>query len=179
MLASCAVSPTDFLPADTVTRIYRQHHGWLSLWLRRKLGNSFDAADLAHDTFVRLMAARVRAGGGDEPRALLTHIAKGLVVDHWRRRSLEDAYQAAAAQLPPREAPSPELRALILETLYAIDATLRTLPARTRAIFLSSQFDGMAYADIARVQRVSLATVKRHMQKALTACLIAYQADSA
>ena len=133
----------------------------------------------AHDTFVRLMAARVRAGGGDEPRALLTHIAKGLVVDHWRRRALEDAYQSAAAQLPPGEAPSPEVRALILETLHAIDATLRTLPAKTRAIFLASQFDGMAYVDIARAQRVSLATVKRHMQKALTACLIAYQGGAA
>ncbi|MCH3770729.1 hypothetical protein LZB91_09200, partial [Campylobacter coli] len=55
---------------------------------------------------------------------------------------------------PPREVPSPEVRALILETLYAIDATLRTLPAKTRAIFLASQFDGMAYADIARAQRV-------------------------
>lgn len=173
------MSSTDSLPTDTVTRIYREHHGWLSVWLRKKLGNSFDAADLAHDTFVRLMAARVRAGGGDEPRALLTHIAKGLVVDHWRRRALEDAYQSAAAQLPPREVPSPEVRALILETLYAIDATLRTLPARTRAIFLASQFDGMNYAEIARAQRASLATVKRHMQKALTACLIAYQGGAA
>lgn len=173
------MSSTDSLPNDAVTQIYRDHHGWLSGWLRKKLGNSFDAADLAHDTFVRLMGARVREGGGAEPRALLTHIAKGLVVDHWRRRALEDAYQAAAAQLPPCEAPSPEVRALILETLYAIDATLRTLPAKTREIFLASQFDGMAYADIARVQRVSLATVKRHMQKALTACLLAYHASAA
>ena len=37
----------------------------------------------------------------------------------------------------------------------------------------------MAYVDIARAQRVSLATVKRHMQKALTACLIAYQGGAA
>lgn len=173
------MSSTDSLPNDAVTQIYRDHHSWLSMWLRKKLGNSFDAADLAHDTFVRLMAARVRAGAGDEPRALLTHIAKGLVVDHWRRRALEDAYQAAAAQLPEREAPSPEVRALILETLHAIDATLRTLPAKTRAIFLASQFDGQGYAEIAQAQRVSLATVKRHMQKALTACLIAYHASAA
>lgn len=173
------MSSTDSLPNAAVTQIYRDHHRWLSVWLRKKLGNSFDAADLAHDTFVRLMAARTRAGAGDEPRALLTHIAKGLVVDHWRRRALEDAYQAAAAQLPAPEAPSPEVRALILETLYAIDATLRTLPAKTREIFLASQFDGMGYADIACAQRVSLATVKRHMQKALAACLIAYHAGAA
>lgn len=167
----------DSLSADTVTKIYRDHHGWLSGWLRRKLGSSFDAADLAHDTFVRLMAGR-RQGTGAEPRALLTHIAKGLVVDHWRRRALEDAYLAVVAQLPAPEVPSPEARALILETLRAIDATLQALPARTREIFLMSQFDGMGYDDIARRLDVSLSTVKRRMQAALTACLIAYQADA-
>ncbi|MGV2906109.1 sigma-70 family RNA polymerase sigma factor [Achromobacter sp. AGC25] len=171
--------PSDFLPADTVTKLYRDHHGWLSIWLRKKLGNSFDAADLAHDTFVRVMSGRRKEGMGAEPRALLTHIAKGLVVDHWRRRALEEAYLAVVAQLPAPEVPSPEVRALILETLHAIDATLRTLPVKTREIFLMSQFDGMAYADIADCQRVSLATVKRHMQKALTACLIAYQVHAA
>src|SRR3546814_10729464 len=67
------------------------------MWLRKKLGNSFDAADLAHDTFVRLISAR-RHDAGPEPRALLTHIAKGLVVDHWRRRALEEAYLAAIAR---------------------------------------------------------------------------------
>ncbi|MDR6601589.1 RNA polymerase sigma-70 factor (ECF subfamily) [Achromobacter deleyi] len=171
--------PSDFLPADTVTKLYRDHHGWLSIWLRKKLGNSFDAADLAHDTFVRVMSGRRKDGMGAEPRALLTHIARGLVVDHWRRRALEEAYLAVVAQLPAPEVPSPEVRALILETLHAIDATLRTLPVKTREIFLMSQFDGMAYADIAHCQRVSLATVKRHMQKALTACLIAYQVHAA
>ncbi len=167
----------DSLSADTVTKIYRDHHGWLSGWLRRKLGSSFDAADLAHDTFVRLMAGR-RQGAGAEPRALLTHIAKGLVVDHWRRRALEDAYLAVVAQLPAPEVPSPEARALILEALRAIDATLQALPARTREIFLMSQFDGIGYDDIARRLDVSLSTVKRRMQAALTACLIAYQADA-
>lgn len=159
---------------DNVTKLYRDHHGWLSMWLRKKLGNSFDAADLAHDTFVRLMSGRRHEGAGSEPRALLTHIAKGLVVDHWRRRAIEDAYLAVVAQLPPREAPSPEQSAQILETLHAIDTTLRTLPAKTREVFLLSQFDGMTYADIATRERVSLATVKRHMQRALTACLIAF-----
>lgn len=170
--------PSESLPTDTVTELYRDHHGWLSVWLRKKLGNSFDAADLAHDTFVRLMAGRRKEGAGAEPRALLAHIAKGLVVDHWRRRALEDAYLAAVAQLPAPEAPSPEARALILETLHAIDASLRSLPARTREIFLLSQFDGAGYAEIAQNLRLSLSTVKRHMQAALTACLIALQADA-
>jgi len=174
----CAL-PAPLSPsADNVTQLYREHHGWLSMWLRKKLGSSFDAADLAHDTFVRLMAGRRREETGAEPRALLTHIAKGLVADHWRRRAVEDAYLAAVAHVPEAEAPSPEARALILETLHAIDAALRSLPVRTREVFLLSQFDGMGYDKIARKLRVSLSTVKRHMQAAFAACLIAYQADA-
>lgn len=165
------------LPAvDNVTKLYREHHGWLAMWLRKRLGSSFDAADLAHDTFVRLMAGRRRDETGVEPRALLTHIAKGLVADHWRRRALQEAYLAELAQMSPAEAPSPEARSLILETLHALDTALRSLPARSREIFLLSQFDGMAYDEIARMQRVSLSTVKRHMQAAFAACLIASQA---
>ena len=56
--------------------LYSEHHGWLQGWLHRKLGNSCDAADLAHGTFLRLLTRQVVKPLGSEPRALLTHIAK-------------------------------------------------------------------------------------------------------
>ncbi|KAG1242986.1 hypothetical protein G6F65_022704 [Rhizopus arrhizus] len=117
------------------------------------------------------MSGRRKDGVGAEPRALLTHIAKGLVVDHWRRCAVQDAYLAAVAHLPAPEVPSPEMRALILETLHVIDATLRTLPAKTREIFLLSQFDGLRYEAISEQLGLSLSTVKRHMKRALMGCL--------
>lgn len=152
--------------------LYADHHGWLHGWLRRKLGNACDAADLAHDTFVRVMASRKPpALMGDEPRALLTHIAKGLVIDHWRRQSIERAYLEALACLPEPQAPSPETRLLILEALHRIDVMLRELPARTRDVFLLSQLDGLNYPQIAERLGLSLITVKRHMRTAFLACL--------
>lgn len=41
-----------------VDALYRQHHGWLRGWLRQRLNNSADAADLAQDTFIRVLLAR-------------------------------------------------------------------------------------------------------------------------
>ncbi len=162
----------NFATQQQVHVLYASHHGWLHGWLRRKLGNASDAADLAHDTFVRIMASRrLPADLGDEPRALLTHIAKGLVIDHWRRQSVERAYLDALAQLPEPMAPSPETRLLILEALYRIDAMLRGLPARTRNVFLLSQLDGLTYPQIAQQMGLSLITVKRHMRSAFAACL--------
>ncbi len=53
---------------------------WLLGWLRRNTGNSSDAADLAHDRFVRIPASRhLPESLEQEPRALPAHIAKGLL----------------------------------------------------------------------------------------------------
>ncbi len=158
--------------AQRVSTLYADHHGWLYGWLRRKLGDDSDAADLAQDTFVRVMASqRLPACLGTEPRALLTHIAKGLVVDHWRRCAVERAYLEALANLPASEAPSEETRYLILENLCRIDAVLYGLSSRTREIFLLSQLDGMTYHQIADQLDIAFVTVKRHMRMAFAACL--------
>lgn len=153
-----------------VGSLYSAHHGWLQGWLRKKLGCSHRAADLAHDTFVRLLTASVPSQLA-EPRAYLTTVARHLVADHWRRLELERAYLAALAHVPEPEAPSPEDRLLILESLLRIDASLQALPAITRRVFLRSQLDGMVYADIACELKLSLSTVKRHMGRAFMACL--------
>ncbi|NAT56845.1 RNA polymerase subunit sigma, partial [Pseudomonas syringae pv. actinidiae] len=35
------------LPQQTLHALYRDHHGWLESWLRRRMGNAWDAADLS------------------------------------------------------------------------------------------------------------------------------------
>lgn len=160
------------LATQQVHALYSDHHGWLYGWLRGKLGNACDAADLAHDTFLRVIASRrLSAQFGDEPRALLTHIAKGLVIDHWRRQNVERTYLDALAHLPEPEAPSPETRLLIIEALMRIDAMLASLPARTREVFLLAQFDGLTLQQIAAHTQTPVITVRRHIHKALTACM--------
>lgn len=162
-----------FAPQQPIETLYSDHHGWLQSWLRRRLGNACDAADLAHDTFVRVIANRCGQGLGAEPRALLTHIAKGLVIDLWRRRDVERAYLDAIAHLPEPEVPSPETRLLIIESLTRIEAMLAGLPARTRQIFLLAQLDGLTLQAIAESVGVPVITVRRHIHKALVACMAA------
>jgi len=152
--------------------LYSDHHHWLHAWLRKRLGNSFDAADIAHDTFVRILS-KGKTALGDEPRALLTHIAKGLVIDHWRRLDVERAYAESVAHLPEAEAPSEEARLIIVEALMRIDAMLKAMPGKTREIFLLSQIEDLPYAAIAERLDISLITVNRHMRKAFIACMMA------
>lgn len=156
------------LSNQAFTTLYSDHHGWLHGWLQRRLGNAWDAADLAQDTFMRVLGRQI---SGNEPRALLAHIAKGLVVDRWRRQEVEKAYLQALAHLPEALAPSPESRLLILETLCRLEAMLQGLPAITRQAFVLSQLDGLTYNAIAERLGLSLITVKRHMRTAFVACL--------
>lgn len=156
-----------------IEALYNDHHGWLLGWLRRRLGDACDAADLAHDTFVRLMVSSRASSLGDEPRAFLTHVAKGLVADHWRRREVERAYLEAIAHLPEPQAPSPETRMLIIESLLRIEAMLASLPERTRQVFLMAQFDELTLQQISQRMAMPVITVRRHIHKALVACLVA------
>lgn len=161
---------------DTVTPavrdLYVAHHGWLQSWLSRKLGSTFDAADLAHDTFLRVMVKR-RAEvqqGFAVPRAYLTTIAQGLVVEHWRRRSLERAWLEQLALLPEPEAPPPEIQMMMLQALIRIDTLLGELKPPVRKAFLWARLDGLTCPQIAERLGVSLATAERHIAAALRHC---------
>ncbi|MCG6574090.1 sigma-70 family RNA polymerase sigma factor [Pseudomonas sp. AF32] len=159
-------------PATTVEVLYTAHHNWLNGWLRRRLGCPDSAADLAQDTFIRVLTAR------DpqpilEPRAFLTTIAKRVLFNHYRRQDLERAYLEALAQLPEQAAPSEEDRAIILQTLLELDQLLDGLPRAVKRAFLLAQVDGLTYNEIARELGISLATVKRHLNKAAMRCYFA------
>lgn len=155
--------------STTLEHWYQQHHHWLQGWLGKRLGCRQQAADLAHDTFLRLLT---RPQHSDSPRALLSHIAQGLLVDKWRRQDVERAYAEAVAALPPAHAPSPETALQVIDTVLQLDALLAALPARSREVFWLAQIEELPYADIARRLGISLATVKRHLREALLQCLL-------
>ena len=160
-----------FGSASPIEALYNNHHAWLLSWLRRRLGDASDAADLAHDTFLRLMVSARGSAVGEEPRAFLTHVAKGLVIDLWRRRDLERAYLDALAQLPDAHAPSPETQMLVIEALLQIDRLLAGLAPHTRQIFLLAQLDGLTLHQISEQMSMPVITVRRHIHKALVTCM--------
>lgn len=157
-----------------LTTFYHEHHAWLQGWLSRKVGNPVDADDLAQDTFTRILVSRdlstVR-----EPRAYLTTIAKGLVVNWYQRQALERAYLEALAALPETQAPSAEQRYILLETLLEVDRILDALPPKVRRAFLLSQIEEMKYADIAKQMGLSIVTIKRYMKQAFLHCLLSLE----
>lgn len=168
-IMACTSSSTSTF---AVEELYADHHGWLHGWLRRRLGDAFVAADLAHDTFLRVLTKEdplvIR-----EPRAFLTTIANGLVLNLRRHQRIELAYLQMLAQLPEPLAPSPEAQAVWIESLVELDRLLDGLPRHVRQAFLLSQLDGLKQGEIATRLGVSVPTVKRYVARALEQCCFA------
>lgn len=159
-------------PHVEVSTLYSDHHGWLYGWLRKRLGNAFDAADLAHDTYVRVIVSG-RTPQPEDSRRFLSQIAKGLAVDLYRRRQIETAYLETIALLAPAETPSEETRAIVMQTLVQLDTLLQKLPAKARQALLLSRLEGLSYREIAQQLNVSISSVEKYVATALQACYAA------
>lgn len=152
--------------------LYVRHSNWLLGVLRRRLGSHFDAADLLHDTFVRVLGRPRSFEEATGERSYLATIARGLCIDHWRRRQLELAWLEVLAARPLACQPSTEHTALIIETLHEVDAMLARLPDKVRQAFLLAQVDGLPYREIAERLAVSERMIKKYLAQAFLHCAV-------
>ena len=165
------MSAAESVMHQEVQALYCEHHGWLQTWLRRKLGDSFAAADLAQDTFVSVMTAGPGAAADiREPRPFLATIARRLMAHQHRRRLLEESYLEALAVIAPDLAPSPEVQLLAIEALHQVDLVLDSLPPAVKKAFLLAHIEGLSYAEIAERLDVSASSVKQYLSRANRQC---------
>lgn len=162
------------LAQQNLQALYRHHHAWLFRWLRWRLGDSADAADLAQDTFVRILVrpARRELDNLTQARSYLRVIADGLCVDLWRRRDVEQAWLQTLAAAPQALEPSPEQRMLVVEALMQVGRMLERLPPRAAQAFVMAQVDGVRYKDIAAELGVSERMVKKYIAQAMLECAL-------
>ena len=149
-----------------VSQLYTDHHRWILSYLKKRLKNVEDAYDLTNDTFLKLILK------GDinkiiEPRAFLTNLAHGLMVNHFRRKEIESKYLEFLSQDSEDFHDSVENRTIILETLYEIDLILDGLNPRVKTVFLMSQLEDLSHSEISSKMNISVSSVRKYIAKAL------------
>ena len=154
------------------TQLYQDHHPWLLKWLEKRVQDRLQAEDHAHDTFLRIITSKETLNI-NEPRAYLITIAKRLLVNHWRRNTIERAYLERLSAYPEEVAISAEESAIILEVLREIDELLNQLPEKVRTAFLLAQLDDLTYVEIGQRLGVSDRMVRKYMAQAMFQCLSA------
>lgn len=154
---------------DEVHALYSEHHGWLYGWLRRKLGCPHRAADVAQNTFMRVLATRDALCGVAQPRAWLSTTAKRLIIDEARRERLEQAYLAELAALAQDgdAYPSPEQVLIALQALEQLSAVLEAVSPKARTAFVRHYLDGETLVAVAAELGVSVKMVQKYLAQVL------------
>lgn len=155
----------------TFQRLYEDHHGWLNSWLRRRLHDASDAADLAQDAFLRLLKTPRHFDTAPQARVYLRSMANGLCIDLWRRRQIEQAWLDVLAGQPEHVLPSAEHQTLVLEALLEIDTMLRQLPPKAAHAFVLAVGCGMTDKEVAAEVGVSDRMVRKYVAQAMLHCL--------
>lgn len=165
------VGTAEFALQQQVKTLYTDHHSWLQGWLRYRLRDASDAADLAHDTFLRLIARPRDFDSSQHARAYLRTIAKGLCIDLWRHREIERAWLDTLLAQPEAYAPSAEEQTAVLQALHEIDAMLGQLPPKAARAFVLATACGMTHQEVAHALGVSSRMVGHYIAQAMLHCM--------
>lgn len=153
--------------------LYSGHSDWLRGWLRRYTRCSDKAADLAQDTFCKLIESRALEVPNN-PRPYLATVARRLIIDQARRAEVERTFlEAHAAVMAGATAPCPERIAAAIDELSVVMRELETLSERARRAFLLARLDGLAHAEIAVELGVSKSMIKQYVAKGYACCYAA------
>ena len=155
-----------------IDNMYQAHRSWLSIFVQRRLGCPEVTADLVQDTYLRLLT-KGKLPEQKDSRRYLTTIAKGFVIDLYRRRRIETAYLELLESEPADVSSSPESHTLVVEALVEIDTLLNKLPHKARQALLMRQLEGKSYKQIAQELDVSVSSVEKYVAKALQGCMMA------
>lgn len=167
--SSSSLQPSN-TPILDVGDLYVGNYFWLLTWLSKKLACPFDAADLAQDTFVKIVHSN-NVAEIKTPRAFLTTTATRLIIDLLRKRNLERKYlEALYHQQANSLIATPQQIKESIETLNEIATLLEGLPEKVYRAFLMCRLDGLTYAEIGKELGVSTSMVKQYIARAMVHC---------
>ncbi|RYF25082.1 MAG: sigma-70 family RNA polymerase sigma factor [Comamonadaceae bacterium] len=157
-----------------VARYYRE----LLRFLQGSVKDRDTAADLAQESYARVLAVQQSGEPIAEPRALLYRTARNLVIDQHRRSEVRAQHHlsdgtsadAAADTVAAPPAFEPDVVAMSSQTVNALLAAIGELPLRCREAFILHKFDGLSQAEVARHMGISVTMVERHIKAGMQAC---------
>lgn len=161
---------------EAMLQAFLEHQGRMEKQLSRWVACRATAADLLQDLFIRLW--RRKDVEVEDLSQYMMRSARNIAIDHLR--SQRSRVRTEAALLPEQlvGAPSPlEDGHLANLQLQQVDAALRTLPERTRHVFLLNRIHGQSYSAIASALEISPSAVEKHMMRALQACKSSIDGD--
>ncbi|HYP82786.1 sigma-70 family RNA polymerase sigma factor [Variovorax sp.] len=151
-------------------RYYRE----LLNFLHRQVDDRDTAADLAQESYARVLAVEHAGRGIHNARALLYRTARNLLVDQHRRAEVRrhddlDAMPEAEQPTAPRHL-QPDAALASQQFVRAYVGAIEGLPPRCREAFVLHIFDELTYAQVAQRMGISVSMVEKHIVRGMLAC---------
>ncbi len=160
-------------PAETcITRAWRAHQAEIEGYLRRRVGDGEQAADLLQTVFLKALHEGRNFCNLREPRAWLFAVARNALADHLRTRHVFDALPDEI-EVEADDTPA-------VDTLAdCLPFALAALDAADRDVITLCEPQGMKQKDYAALRGLSLAATKSRVREALVAaCGVRFDAAS-
>lgn len=151
-----------------------RYHRELLNFLSRQVGDRDTAADLAQESFVRVLTTQSSGQVLLDMRALLYRTARNLVIDQHRRavhRQHDDINALTEMDQPvaPRHLQPDEILAYEQQA-RALVAAIESLPPRCREAFVLNRFEGLAHQEVAERMGISKNMVAQHVARGILTC---------
>lgn len=150
--------------------LFNTYHDTLMRYLRRRLGDLDDAADMAQEVFFRI--SRIPGIANVEyPRAYMFRTARNLLENERRyryRRHASDHVDFENLDLAS-EVPAQDVVLQAKQELTVAIQAIRNLSPKCQAVFAMHRFKGMSYRQIADELGLSVSMVEKYIIQALAA----------
>ncbi|MDS9469963.1 sigma-70 family RNA polymerase sigma factor [Paracoccus sp. MBLB3053] len=147
----------------------------LYCFLRARMGDPFEAADLMQETFLEVWRGAARFEGRSSARTWIFGIARNRSVDRLRRAGR--VVLAEPDETVADETPDPEALAAAASDASKVRACMEGLSAPHRSVVELAFFQDLGYGEIAEIEGVPTGTVKTrimHAKQLLKRCLAAF-----
>lgn len=151
-----------------IARYYQE----LLNYFARVVKDRDSAADIVQEAYARVLALQSDKEVS-QPRALLYHTARNLVIDRYRRNEVRGEEVSAAEELDGLAASpacEPETAASSAQAVAAFLNAIDGLPLRCREAFILHRFDGLSHAEVAVRMGISRKMVEQHIKNAMDVC---------
>lgn len=166
-----ASDPTEDSQRAFLVLLFNKYRGALVRHLERLVGSREDAAELAQETYLRVMRQVQTSRFEASARSYLFQTATNLARDHHRRQRFRA--HDRLDEIPETDlsfaGPLPEQSVDAEQAMGRLRAAIDRLPPLTRTVFLRARIENQSYVEIGRSLSLSTRTVERRIAEAMQA----------
>lgn len=151
---------------EAFTQLYFRYSPTIYNALMVYIRDEHQADDLLQNVFVRLWEKRAELSAIQNIENYLFILARNLVLNHIKRRAIEENVHQVLRSRLPASADSTGSWMLELEYKRLLQEAIDALPAQQKQVYLMATEDAMSYEDIAVKMDLSKLTIKKHLELA-------------